>query len=374
MDYSQRLVYNKLISGSFRVGVSRLLVTRALSQINDVPTDIIAQRLMGDWQPTAEFYEKVVSAEMDADDKPIARPFPFHLAHQIDFDLQDLGDISGWQAEWKWDGIRAQVIKREDQVFMWSRGEDLITERFPEIADAAVFLPNGTVLDGEILPWREDSVLPFTELQRRIGRKNVSAKLLAEVPVIVQVYELIRIKKTKISAELRQDINVPTNGFSISSRFDFVLNKNNTLSARYGFTRNKSDNQGVSDFSLPSRGFQNATTSQDIRLTETMVINPKTVNETRFGYTVSRRNTEGDNSIPSINVAGAFMGGGSSIGLNFSNSDRWELQNNTTTVLGKNNKHAVKFGVRIRSVSIEDRSEANFSGMFTFAGALQISN
>ncbi|MGI9055923.1 MAG: TonB-dependent receptor domain-containing protein, partial [Pyrinomonadaceae bacterium] len=167
---------------------------------------------------------------------------------------------------------------------------------------------------------------------------------------------------------LRQDINVPTQSLSISSRFDFQLNKNNTLSARYGFTSNKSDNQGVSDFSLPSRGFQNAITSQDIRLTETMVVNPKTVNETRFGYTVSRRNTEGDNSIPSINVAGAFMGGGSSIGLNFSNSNRWELQNYTTTVLGKNNEHALKFGVRIRSISIEDRSEANFSGMFTFAG------
>ncbi len=142
MDYSQRLVYNKLISGSFRVGVSQLLVIRALSQINDVPTDIIAHRLMGDWQPTAEFYEKVVSSEMDTDEKPIARPFPFHLAHQIDFPLEKLGEIQDWQAEWKWDGIRVQIIKRENQVFLWSRGEDLITERFPEISEAANFLPN----------------------------------------------------------------------------------------------------------------------------------------------------------------------------------------------------------------------------------------
>ncbi len=201
MDYSQRLVYNKLISGSFRVGVSQLLVIRALSQINGVPTDIIAQRLMGDWQPTAEFYEKVVSSEMNADEKPIARPFPFHLAHQIDFPLGKLGEIEDWQAEWKWDGIRVQVIKRENQVFLWSRGEDLITERFPEIAEAAAFLPNGTVLDGEILPWREDSVLPFTELQKRIGRKNVSAKMLAEVPVIVQVYDLLEFNDEDIRAE-----------------------------------------------------------------------------------------------------------------------------------------------------------------------------
>jgi DNA ligase-1 len=201
MNYSQRLVYNKLISGSFRVGVSQLLVTRALSQINDVPTDIIAQRLMGSWEPTAEFYERVVSSEMDADEKPIARPFPFHLAHQIDFPLEKLGEIKDWQAEWKWDGIRVQVIKRENQVFLWSRGEDLITERFPEIAESAVFLPNGTVLDGEILPWRDDSVLPFTELQRRIGRKNVSAKMLAEVPVIVQVYDLLEFENEDIRAE-----------------------------------------------------------------------------------------------------------------------------------------------------------------------------
>lgn len=201
MNYSQRLVYNKLITGSFRVGVSQLLVTRALSQINEVPTDIIAHRLMGDWQPTEEFYEKVVSPEMDADEKPIARPFPFHLAHQIDFPLEKLGAISEWQAEWKWDGIRVQIIKREDKVFLWSRGEDLITERFPEIAEAAAELPNGTVLDGEILPWREENVLPFTELQRRIGRKNISAKMLAEVPVIVQIYDVLEFAGEDIRAE-----------------------------------------------------------------------------------------------------------------------------------------------------------------------------
>jgi len=198
MDYSQRLVYNKLISGSFRVGVSQLLVTRALAQLSDIPTDIIAQRLMGNWEATAEFYEKVVSSEMDADEKPIARPYPFHLAHQIDFSLEKLGEIKDWQAEWKWDGIRVQIIKRENQVFLWSRGEDLITERFPEIAEAAAFVPDGTVLDGEILPWREDSVLSFTELQKRIGRKNVSAKMLAEVPVIVQVYDLLEFENEDI--------------------------------------------------------------------------------------------------------------------------------------------------------------------------------
>jgi DNA ligase-1 len=191
MNYSQRLIYNKLISGSFRVGVSQLLVVRALGQLSEIPTDIIAHRLMGEWSPDAAFFAHLINPELEADETPVARPFPFHLAHQIDFELEDLGDIADWQAEWKWDGIRAQVIKRADQVFVWSRGEDLMTERFPEIARAAVSLPNGTVLDGEVLPWTENRAMPFTELQKRIGRKNLTAKILSEVPVILQTYDLL---------------------------------------------------------------------------------------------------------------------------------------------------------------------------------------
>ncbi len=191
MNYSQRLVYNKLITGAFRVGVSQLLVTRALSQLSELPTDVIAMRLMGEWTPTAEFFSHLLNPELDSDETPIARPFPFHLTHQADFPIADLGKISDWQAEWKWDGIRAQVIKRQDEVFIWSRGEDLMTERFPEIELAARELPNGTVLDGEILPWKDGKVLPFTEMQKRIGRKNLSAKILADLPVILQSYDLL---------------------------------------------------------------------------------------------------------------------------------------------------------------------------------------
>jgi DNA ligase-1 len=198
MNYSQRLIYNKLISGSFRVGVSQLLVVRALAQFSEIPTDIIAHRLMGEWSPDAEFFTHLLNPELESDETPVARPFPFHLAHQVDFPLADLGDVSDWQAEWKWDGIRAQVIKRQDQVFVWSRGEDLITERFPEIARAAELLPNGTVLDGEVLPWSGDRVMPFTELQKRIGRKNLSAKILAEVPIILQCYDLLEYESRDI--------------------------------------------------------------------------------------------------------------------------------------------------------------------------------
>jgi DNA ligase-1 len=174
---------------------------RALAEISGLEIDVIALRLMGNWEPTAEFYESVVSPELDPDETPIARPYPFHLAHQIDFDLEELGNINDWQVEWKWDGIRAQVIKREDEVFVWSRGEDLITERFPEISEAAVLLENGTVLDGEILPFLDETVLPFTELQRRIGRKDVSKKILAEVPVILQCYDLLEYEGRDMRAE-----------------------------------------------------------------------------------------------------------------------------------------------------------------------------
>lgn len=191
MNYSQRLVYNKLISGSFRVGVSQQLVLRALSQISELPPDILAHRAMGEWEPTPEFFKKLIDSNVDEDEAPIARPYPFHLAHQADFPIEELGQITDWQAEWKWDGIRAQVIRRSGEVFIWSRGEDLITERFPEIALGASELPDGTVIDGEILPWLDDKVLPFTELQKRIGRKNLSAKILSEVPVILQTYDLL---------------------------------------------------------------------------------------------------------------------------------------------------------------------------------------
>ena len=191
MNYSQRLVYNKLITGAFRVGVSQLLVTRALSQLSALPTDILAHRLMGEWTPTPDFFRELLNPALVTDETPIARPYPFHLAHQADFPIEELGKVSAWQAEWKWDGIRAQVIKRQDVVFIWSRGEELMTERFPEIEQAARALPNGTVLDGEILPWLNGRVLPFTELQKRIGRKNLSAKILSELPVILQCYDLL---------------------------------------------------------------------------------------------------------------------------------------------------------------------------------------
>jgi DNA ligase-1 len=260
MSYSQRLVYNKLISGAFRVGVSQLLVVRALSQFSELPTDVIAHRLMGDWEPTAEFLRKLTSPELESDETPIARPYPFHLAHQIDFAPNDLGKVSDWQAEWKWDGIRAQVIKRAGEVFIWSRGEDLMTERFPEIADAAYDLPDGTVLDGEILPWRDGRVLPFLELQRRIGRKNVSAKILAEVPAILQCYDILEYEGKDIRSfdfRTRRELLEKTIS-QLSERAQAIIFPTSPIEAasweHLAEKREESRSLGVEGFMLKHRG------------------------------------------------------------------------------------------------------------------------
>lgn len=186
LDRAQRFIWNKLITGGFRVGVSQLLLTRALALVAEVESPIIAHRLMGSWQPTAEFYRSLSSQQSDSD---LSRPYPFYLASPLEDDAQSLGDANDWQAEWKWDGIRSQLIKR-GEMFLWSRGEELVTDRFPEISAAAKLLPDGVVIDGEILPWR-DGVLPFSVLQRRIGRKSLSKKILAEAPVVLLAYDLL---------------------------------------------------------------------------------------------------------------------------------------------------------------------------------------
>ncbi|MGD8991309.1 MAG: ATP-dependent DNA ligase [Desulfobacterales bacterium] len=191
LDNPQRFVCNKLITGAFRVGVSQRLVTRALSQMSGIDAAVIAHRLMGEWTPDAETYRQILST--DTRDTNISRPYPFYLAYPLDREADKLGAIENWQAEWKWDGVRAQVIKRNEKIFIWSRGEELVTDKFPEIVQVAQELPNGTVLDGEILAWQNDQPLNFSELQRRIGRKHVGPKLLKEVPVILMAYDILEV-------------------------------------------------------------------------------------------------------------------------------------------------------------------------------------
>jgi len=191
MNESQRFVWNKLITGGFRVGVSRRLVVRALERFSGIDAAVITHRLMGEWPATADTYLRILTT--DTRDADISRPYPFFLAYPLDGIPDNLGPPEHWQVEWKWDGIRGQVIKRQRQVFIWSRGEELVTGKYPELAQDAELLPDGTVLDGEILPWKDDRPLPFAELQRRIGRKTVGNKLLKEVPTAFLAYDVLEI-------------------------------------------------------------------------------------------------------------------------------------------------------------------------------------
>ena len=197
----ERLVYFKLITGAFRVGVSRLQVTQALAAVGGIDAKRVAQRLMGythiGARPRGDDYRTLIAPESSAEQvqKTSGQPYPFFLAHPFNIPLEQfdavLGSPSGWIVEWKWDGIRAQLVKRAGAVWVWSRGEELVTERFPELAVLGEALPDGTVLDGEIAVWREGKVQPFAELQKRIGRKTLGAKLLRDIPVVLLAYDLL---------------------------------------------------------------------------------------------------------------------------------------------------------------------------------------
>jgi DNA ligase 1 len=189
LDRRQSLVWNKLMTGSFRVGAAQRLVIRSLAEISGVDEGVIAHRLMGSWEPTPEFFQRLLAP--DTRDADVSRPYPFFLAHPLEDQPQALGDIAEWLLEWKWDGIRAQLIRRGGRIFLWSRGEELLAGRFPEIEAVGALLPDGTVIDGELLPWLDDGPLPFAQLQRRIGRKNLGQKMMGEVPVVLIAYDLL---------------------------------------------------------------------------------------------------------------------------------------------------------------------------------------
>lgn len=201
LDQRQRFVFNKLITGGFRVGVSSLLVVRALAEVTDVDAKVISHRLAGDWQPTPDNYRALISRETQSFD--VSKPYPFFLAHPVADDQPidaQLGDRADWQAEWKWDGIRGQLVKRRAQIFLWSRGEEVVSAQFPEIVAAAASLPE-CVLDGEILSMKEGAVLPFTALQKRLGRKNPGKKILSETPVVFLSYDVLEVDGNDVRSE-----------------------------------------------------------------------------------------------------------------------------------------------------------------------------
>jgi DNA ligase-1 len=180
---------NKLLTGEFRVGVSHTLVVRALAQRASLPTAIVEHRLMGSWEPSAATFQALVGPEGPADDP--SRPYPFCLASPLDDPVESLGDRSEWLVEWKWDGIRAQLIRRDNQVFLWSRGEELVTGRFPEVVNDARKLPEGTVLDGEIVAYEDGRPRPFAALQQRIGREKRVREVAAGIPAVFLAYDLL---------------------------------------------------------------------------------------------------------------------------------------------------------------------------------------
>ena len=196
MDERQRFAWNKIITGEFRVGVSQSLVVRAVAAVSGLDAAIVSHRLMGDWQPTAAFWTQLVTpgtheATRDAD---VSRPYPFFLAYPLEGSIEELGDIREWQVEWKWDGIRAQLIRRNGRTFVWSRGEELMTDRFPELEALGAQLPEGVAVDGEVLPWKNGAPLAFAQLQRRIGRKVLGPRILSEVPVVMVAYDLLELR------------------------------------------------------------------------------------------------------------------------------------------------------------------------------------
>lgn len=185
----ERLVFNKLITGEFRIGVSQALITRALSDMTGVDKALLAHRLMGRWDPQEISFDELVSPERAAGD--MSQPYPFCLAHALDKEPRELGPVGEWLIEWKWDGIRGQLIRRGDSLFLWSRGEELVTDRFPELQQLHGCLPDGAVLDGEILPYKDDRPLGFSVLQTRLGRKSITRRLLQEAPVVFVAYDVL---------------------------------------------------------------------------------------------------------------------------------------------------------------------------------------
>jgi DNA ligase 1 len=193
MDKEERFVFNKLITGNFRIGVSQQLMVNALAATVSLEPSLIAHRISGNWDPFTTSFQELLGGDLNEAD--VSKPYPFYLAYALESDPEDIGDPSEWQAEWKWDGIRGQVIRREGQLFVWSRGEELMTDKFPEFYILKDMLPDGLVLDGEIMcidsngaGWK---ALPFASLQTRIGRKNVTKKHLQDSPVGFIAYDLI---------------------------------------------------------------------------------------------------------------------------------------------------------------------------------------
>jgi DNA ligase-1 len=189
MNSSERFVFNKLITGGFRVGVSQKLVVKAISKSTGIHEDNISHRIMGNWEAAQVSFDDLILSENVNDS--LSKPYPFYLAYALEDEPQNLGHPKDWIAEYKWDGIRGQFIFRKGELFLWSRGEELVTEKYPELHSLKYVLPDNIVIDAEILAYKDNKPMPFQSLQKRIGRIGVSKKMLLEIPVVLMAYDVL---------------------------------------------------------------------------------------------------------------------------------------------------------------------------------------
>ncbi|AXK71835.1 ATP-dependent DNA ligase [Lysobacter sp. TY2-98] len=189
----ERLAFNKLLTGALRVGVSQRLVQQALADMSGIDIARLAQRMLGAWAPTPQFLRDLLNPDELPGDRE--QPYPFFLASPLEADADTLGPVDDWLLEWKWDGIRLQLIRRGPEIALWSRGEERLDGRFPEIEDAATRLPRDCVIDGELMAWKpgDEQPMPFTALQTRIQRRKPGPKTLADTPVCVLAYDLLEL-------------------------------------------------------------------------------------------------------------------------------------------------------------------------------------
>ncbi len=189
LDTDRRFIFNKLITGNWRIGVSGKMVAKAIAKATGIEENVVLHRLSGQWSPDDIGFEQLILSENTGDDH--SKPYPFCLAYPLEEEPPALGPPHAWYAEYKWDGIRGQLIRRAGELYVWSRGEELVTAKYPEYAVLRANLPDGIVLDGEITGWAGEKPLPFAALQTRIGRKSVSKKQLAETPVVFIAYDIL---------------------------------------------------------------------------------------------------------------------------------------------------------------------------------------
>lgn len=278
LDPQGRFLLTKLVGGGFRVGVSRLLVQRALAAHAGIDAKQVAQRMMGYTDgrhlPTVQAFAALVAADgpEQALRERSGQPYPFFLAHPLDMPEPPreaprtekasawlaqinarLGPPSAWQVEWKYDGIRGQLVKRAGQVWLWSRGEELVTERFPEITALGLSLPDGTVLDGEIMAWTGEAPAPFALLQQRIGRKTLSKKVLADAPVVFMVYDLLEWQGRDVRAARQSERRALLESALAGSAFAISPMEQLASWHDYALLRQSSRKRGVEGFMLKHR-------------------------------------------------------------------------------------------------------------------------